>query len=778
MLRMCLAVIFGLLVLNVSAATTYEVGSGKALATIGAVPWESLAAGDTVLIYAKANQEPYREKWVIGRAGTAAAPITVRGVADASGNLPVISGENATTRLQLDYTNETRGLIKIGTSSPGNVLPAYIVVENLDLTSARMPYTFTDDTGASAAYIDNAAAVYIERGQNITIRNCRLRDSGNGLFVGIFNGDTRDILVEGNYIYDNGNVGSNFEHNNYTAAVGITFQYNRFGPLRAGCTGNNLKDRSIGTVVRYNWIEAGNRQLDLVDIEDAPGLATDPRYRETFVYGNVLVEPDSGNSQICHYGGDGSNQNIYRKGTLHFFNNTVISTRTGNTTLLRLSTNDETADVRNNLLFVTETGSRLAIVDSSGTAQLRNNWTKTGFVKSHSNANANVTTLSANVAGTDPAFVDAASQNFRLLEISACRDAGTALHASALTAYPISREYLKHQQSQSRPTDSALDIGAFEFTLIQAPIAPNNVIAASVSASQINLAWNDASADETAFEIERSPDGVGSWTALATKPADSTTHADTGLTALTAYFYRIRATNSVGASPYSNIASATTQKAGTGGGGGGSEDPNDPDGDGLANDIDPDDDNDGFSDTAELAAGTNPNDAASAPQDAKVAMTLTKVQGSVQFSIAGKDSITLAGVIPNLPALFDPSGLAIVFNTGGAIRAITLDGRGRGKTADGSAQLALKPSVRNKATKKVEFLGGPVVFKASLKKGDWKAVWTDDGINPGADAKNANLPMTVDVTLNGVIYTETITSLYSGKADKNGKFKFSRKLPK
>ena len=43
----------------------------------------------------------------------------------------------------------------------------------------------------------------------------------------------RNILVEANYIHDNGNPGSIYEHNNYTAAIGITFQYNRFGPLRA-----------------------------------------------------------------------------------------------------------------------------------------------------------------------------------------------------------------------------------------------------------------------------------------------------------------------------------------------------------------------------------------------------------------------------------------------------------------------------------------------------------------------------------------------------------------
>ena len=63
--------------------------------------------------------------------------------------------------------------------------------------------------------------------------------------------------------------GNLFHHNSYTAAIGITFEYNRYGPLLAGAGGNNLKDRSAGMVARYNWIEGGNRQLDLVDAEDS-----------------------------------------------------------------------------------------------------------------------------------------------------------------------------------------------------------------------------------------------------------------------------------------------------------------------------------------------------------------------------------------------------------------------------------------------------------------------------------------------------------------------------
>src|SRR5439155_669649 len=114
--------------------------------------------------------------------------------------------------------------------------------KTLAIRSARPPYSFTGPSGAVESYPNNASTIYLEFGENITVRNCALHDSGNGFFA--FSSDqvaTRNVLVEGNYIYDNGNDGSIFEHNVYTEALGITFQYNHLGPLRAGAGGNNLK---------------------------------------------------------------------------------------------------------------------------------------------------------------------------------------------------------------------------------------------------------------------------------------------------------------------------------------------------------------------------------------------------------------------------------------------------------------------------------------------------------------------------------------------------------
>ena len=90
--------------------------------------------------------------------------------------------------------------------------------------------------------------------------------------------------------------------------------------------------------------------------------------------------------------------------------------------------------------------------------------------------------------------------------------------------------------------------------------APSNLGATPESQSQIHLNWQDNSNDETNFRIERSPDGTTSWEEIATTAANAISYNNSGLTAETTYYYRVRAYRSSdnNFSPYSNIANATT----------------------------------------------------------------------------------------------------------------------------------------------------------------------------------------------------------------------------
>ncbi|MBN1772349.1 MAG: hypothetical protein JXB32_13855, partial [Deltaproteobacteria bacterium] len=165
-------------------AATYDVGPGQPLAAVGDVPWESLAPGDEVRIHWRA--EPYREKLVVAVQATEAQPVVIRGIPNESGELPVLDGQSATTRAALNFWNENRSVIKIGGSNTPDCdqpdcVPSWITLESLDVRSARPPYSFTSSRGGGS-YADNAAAIHIEVGRNITIRSCRIHDSGNGLF--------------------------------------------------------------------------------------------------------------------------------------------------------------------------------------------------------------------------------------------------------------------------------------------------------------------------------------------------------------------------------------------------------------------------------------------------------------------------------------------------------------------------------------------------------------------------------------------------------------------
>ena len=451
-----------------TAGTTYEVGDGQPYAAISDVPLESLQAGDVVLIHWR--EAPYYEKWVIAAQGTAAEPVIFRGVPGSGGELPIIDGENATTRLALDFWNENRGVVKVGGSSyPPNNKPTYIQIENLDIRGGRPPATFLDDQGNTQTYATNAAAIFVEWGTHVTIRNCILRDSGNGLFVSAGgSAPTSDILIESNYIHSNGIAESIYHHNTYTAAVDITYQFNRFGPLADGAGGNNLKDRSAGLVVRYNWIEGANRQLDLVDAEDSEVLREHPHYHETFVYGNVLIEPaNAGNRQILHYGGDSGSTEWYRKGTLYFYHNTIVSTRTDRTTLMRLSTMQEHCDARNNIIFTTHAGSDLELLNENGTLNVSRNWIKPGWVKSFVSTPAVLNDDGTWIEGSTPGFVDAGGQDFTLASDSLCLDYATSLLSAVLPDHDVTQQYVKHQQGEARvASGAAADLGAFECTAI------------------------------------------------------------------------------------------------------------------------------------------------------------------------------------------------------------------------------------------------------------------------------------------------------------------------
>ncbi len=484
--------------------TQYDVGPGMAYTSIGAVPWTGLQAGDTVAIHYR--PEAYHETILISGNGTADAPIRVMGIAGPNGERPIIDGEDAVINHASDYVYSaipTRGLITISPNSSftWGDKPSYIEISGLEVRNAHLGNSLIRPDNSTVAFLANAAGIYIERGEHITIRDCEIDHNSNGLFVA--SGDdeatqSREILVQGNYIHDNGNVGSDRQHNVYTEAIGMTFEDNHFAPLLPGAAGSNLKDRSAGLVVKYNWFEGGAHLLDLVDAEGSSNQAViDPRYQQTFVYGNVLIDTagPGNSSNLIHYGGDSGDESIYRKGTLYFYQNTVViqGIRSGDnaryfTDIFRFDTNDQIGDIRNNIFYASgdpanpnAEASGLALFDdTAGTAYFSNNWISPDWHiwrNDATPAGSSITGLASFLtnAENDPGFVDLANFDLHLTDTSPLIDQSGPLVAAAVGQQEPTSQYVVHQAHAARDViGTAADLGAFEGTA-SAPTGPGRL---------------------------------------------------------------------------------------------------------------------------------------------------------------------------------------------------------------------------------------------------------------------------------------------------------------
>ncbi|HEX2645578.1 MAG TPA: fibronectin type III domain-containing protein, partial [Thermoanaerobaculia bacterium] len=89
------------------------------------------------------------------------------------------------------------------------------------------------------------------------------------------------------------------------------------------------------------------------------------------------------------------------------------------------------------------------------------------------------------------------------------------------------------------------------------PAAPTGLAAQAASSTEVRLTWTDNASNEQGFRVERKV-GSGAFQEVMTVGANTTEARITGLTANTAYSFRVRARNGSGFSAYSNAASVTT----------------------------------------------------------------------------------------------------------------------------------------------------------------------------------------------------------------------------
>ncbi len=395
-------------------AAVLDVGTGRTYPTLASLP--ALAAGDEVRIHPGTYREAKR--WI--HAGTAVAPIVVRGVGDPR---PVIDAAG----VDLDGTlPHPRAVFQIEAS--------HVVIEHLTLRGAR------NDT-------DNGAGVRVTGGAvtttDVVVRDCAITACDNGV---VSDGCDR-VLIEGCEIVGNG-AGDGVTHNVYMLGGGVTL---RACWIHHPVGGQNVKSRCHFTALLYNRIEASDEgEIGFVDSAATAGADSNG-----VMIGNTVISvargPGRNSVKFIEFGPDVGGT---RQGTLYAFNNTFVA-GTGSIRFLH-GISSSVALVASGNLFV---GSDHLVDGSWNAVAGSGNWAPT--------LAAVPTGFTATTLGADPRFLDRTAGDLRLAADSPCIDVA-ATSASYRTGSGAMQDGLPDSQYQApmraiaRAAVGAPDAGAYE----------------------------------------------------------------------------------------------------------------------------------------------------------------------------------------------------------------------------------------------------------------------------------------------------------------------------
>jgi Fibronectin type III domain len=132
----------------------------------------------------------------------------------------------------------------------------------------------------------------------------------------------------------------------------------------------------------------------------------------------------------------------------------------------------------------------------------------------------------------------------------------TGLYAGTTYYYKVKAE------GTSNSNDSPFSSFVSVVTTGGAPNAPSGLSATVASSSQVNLSWTDNSSNETGFEVKRATDSGFTQNVVWIGGIQGTTYSNTGLSASTTYYYKVRAEGATQDSAYSGSVSATTDPSG------------------------------------------------------------------------------------------------------------------------------------------------------------------------------------------------------------------------
>jgi hypothetical protein len=467
---------------------TYNVGPGQAYPTLTTVPILSLQPGDVVNLFYQPT--PYATKLGIQAVGTAAAPIVINGVTDANCNRPVITGVNAVETTDsaafwsasAPSTVEGFGVIVFvwGPTQPYATLPSYITIQNIEVTGGKSTNSYTNHAGNVVTYLsEGPSGIYCVACSYVTIQYDTVDGNDEGVFFNSQDSARTSyyITLRGNDIFANGQVGQELDHNIYVQGVRSLYEGNYIGTEISGAQGSSLKDRSSGAVIRYNYIEASLRAIDLVDTQISPEVLSDPLYNYAWVYGNVIVDNYAlgiGSGDLIHWGGDSQGDQSpspnYHNGPLFFYFNTVVIEndpsyeRDG---IFDMPSSQQSVQASNNVFYFTgnNPNTQVEFGICCGTINLDDsNWISTGWNTSVEVGNTvTVTGTQALIQGTNPLlnadFTLSASSGSPVIGHGIAGPTSVPNAAANLQNLQVTAEYSSKANIVSRP--NVHDLGAY-----------------------------------------------------------------------------------------------------------------------------------------------------------------------------------------------------------------------------------------------------------------------------------------------------------------------------
>lgn len=143
-------------------------------------------------------------------------------------------------------------------------------------------------------------------------------------------------------------------------------------------------------------------------------------------------------------------------------------------------------------------------------------------------------------------------------------------------------------------------------------------------------------------------------------------------------------------------------------------------------------------------------------------LNLSKLAGTANLAVSGKDTCSLMGTLA-LPMNYNPLGVSVSVNVGGARATFVLDRSGNARTAVGTVALKV-PTGRNSASQSA-------TLQVKLKAGNWSDAWKSEWLQLALNQKATTAQFAVEAIVGGATYSTTANVGLTVVPGKTAKFK-------